>query len=284
MNPYKNLSCILITAITLFSCETKDEKANTPTPSKTGNVKFYFENVANVGTTTGRIILDNNENSTDSSSSLNSDALYTNAYGNELNINKVRYWVSNVVLYDSTFKAYAEPNSYHLIDLRKKDNVINEAFTVSGVPLGKYRKISFSIGVDPAQNYNITNLLGDLSPNVGMSWTLDTGYIFFKMEGRFKKSNGNYAYFSYHIGKDENYRIITLNLPEQIEIEEEGIPSIHLKNNILAIWGDGNNAASTIIDLNATNSIHGGVKATTMANNYTTAVFRVDHIHNYHHE
>lgn len=275
MKTIKIIYTLLIVTVLLNACTTKDKD---PKPAKTGMVNVFFDNKVWVDNQFKTIVFDNNTNANDTTTALAANAALSNAFGNELTINKLYYWVSKVQFTMEDGTVFKEKDSYHLIQL---DGSLNkQAFTVSGVPLGHITKITFSIGVDPEPNGNKDIIKGDLNPNIGMSWDWNTGYIFLKMEGRFKKSNGNFRYYRYHIGLNDNYKTLTLDLPEHLDVEESGILSIHLKNNALAVFGLNGVAGSTVLDLNTNHTIHmGGTRMTNAANNYAAAMFKVDHVH-----
>lgn len=120
---------------------------------------------------------------------------YLNAAGDSVNVTRFAYYVSNVVFVKSDGSAFAEPESYHLLD---HAGSATKGFTVANVPLGEYSSLSFLIGVDSLRNCSGAQS-GDLDPAKGMFWTWNSGYIFLKMEGRAPRSAGNKAY-TYHIG------------------------------------------------------------------------------------
>lgn len=273
------ISLIAFSILFLISC--KEEDKNEPKPAETGSVKLYFDTQILVDNVYSKLNLDNSGIAfTDTVSALSANA-YTNAAGNKYTVNQVRYWVSNVVLYTEDGKSYAEPNSYHLVEYTPTAS--KEAFTVSGVPVGHYTKISYSIGVDSVPNHDLTKKAGDLDEKIGMSWTWDTGYIFFKMEGRFERTNGSKGYYWYHIGLDGNYKTLTQDFPEHIVIEKSGIPSVHFKTNINAVFGLPSGASDTeVLDLNKVSAMHGGASMAKVAGNYTNAGFVIDHVHGAH--
>ncbi|GEP98503.1 MbnP family protein [Chitinophaga cymbidii] len=98
-----------------------------------------------------------------------------------------RYWISNVVLVRVDGSEYEVPASYYLIEELNKIAVQDGAFeypakkredvTLSDIPLGEYKAVRFSIGVDQQHNDNLALQAGELSQLNGMtnvSWMWHT--------------------------------------------------------------------------------------------------------------
>lgn len=268
----KSILAILSIAILFYSCEKSEEVK----PVETGSVSLYFDTQAIVGSNSAKLNLDNS-GVTDSTTALTNS--YTNAAGNKITINQVRYWVSNIVLTDVNGKKFAEPNSYHLIEYTPSS--VKEEIEISGIPTGSYSKISFSIGVDEGPNHSLAKKAGDLNETIGMSWTWNTGYIFLKMEGRYEKSAGKYGYYYLHIGTDANYKTLNFDLPENAEVVKTGAPNIHFKNNFLGVFGSSIVGAQNVDLKLGDNSMKGDGLPEKVATNYSllNAVFSLDHVH-----
>ncbi len=274
-NKMKNTFLIISILVTYWSC-TKDTKKDDPKPTDTGKVSLYFDTQTLKEGVYTKLNLDNS-GIKDSTTALTN--IYTNAAGNKITINSVRYWISNIVLTDSLGKSFSEPNSYHLIEYTPKS--IKEDIEITGVPVGSYSKISYSIGVDEIRNHDLTKKTGDLSETIGMSWTWNTGYIFMKMEGRFEISTGKYGYYSYHIGLDANYKTLTFDLPENTKVVKTGSPELHFKNNFLGVFGS-IGAETNVLDLKVSNSpMVDAALASKIADNYAqkNGVFLLHHVH-----
>jgi len=97
-----------------------------------------------------------------------------------IKISELNYYVTNVTL---TTEANTKVNlkNYDLVSYNPNQptNII-----VSGIPAGKYKSVTFLVGVDSVRNSSGLQT-GALDPANGMFWTWNTGYIFFKVRGRF---------------------------------------------------------------------------------------------------
>lgn len=128
---------------------------------------------------------------------------YITAANDTVNVENLRYYLSNITLKNA---AGAETNlkNYFLVDPKaNKNNSIN----LLDIKAGNYTEISFLLGVDSVTNFSgVGN--GDLDPGYGMYWTWNTGYIFFRLNGR-TPSNKTY---SFDLGGNQNLVKITLPL------------------------------------------------------------------------
>ena len=163
------------------------------------------------------------------------DSTYTNSFGEEYSISKLRYYVTNIELQKANIP-FEVKNSYHLIDESKAESqVINLS-----IPEGAYEDISFLIGVDSLHNVSGAQT-DDLDPAKDMFWTWNSGYVMAKMEGNSPASKLVNNKFEYHIGGFSGpYNVlkkIPLNFPGKSFYFDEGKSySIIIDANINAWW------------------------------------------------
>lgn len=179
---------------------------------------------------------------------------YVNANGDTYSVESLKYYISNVILTNTDSSTYTVPNSYYLIDN------ISETVTIANVPTGSYSKITMSIGVDNTANLS-TAQTGDLDPNNNMAWSWDTGYKFLLFEGRYTSKNKTEGTFTFHVGKNANYKI--LNFDKNLTLANASTTSIDFFANVQEIFTN-----PTSIDLETTNVSH-GENGATIANNYS---------------
>ena len=89
--------------------------------------------------------------------------------GSPLTFTKFRYWFSNLVLVGDGIDDYALPDSYFLIEQTRDNSRLR--LDLEGVPTGTYSGLRFSVGVDSDHNHSLDTLAGELSADVGMSWS-----------------------------------------------------------------------------------------------------------------
>jgi len=186
---------------------------------------------------------------------------YKNPFGENMIINRFRYYVSNIVLIDNANKKHVLPNEYYLID---EADSASKIVTIKS-PVATIKRIEFLLGVDSIRNVSGVQT-GTLDPMKGMFWTWNTGYIFAKLEGTSDSSHAAAHAFSYHIGgykPGENAaRKIVLNLPSANEHPSNIIISANINQ-----WFQ----STTNVHIAQTPVCHStGTLALQIADNYST--------------
>ncbi|MBY0244036.1 MAG: hypothetical protein K2Q03_01135 [Sphingobacteriaceae bacterium] len=202
------------------------------------------------------------------------------------NFKKFRYWVSNLVLINEKGEEYKVPNAYYLIeenDVIDLTGVITdvpttiypankrEDITLNNIPVGNYKSIKFSIGVEKKYNDNLTLQAGELNQVNGMvnvSWMWLTSYIFTSTTGKVTEG-GTTKDIAIETGLNDNYKTISLDFAAPVRISS-------LKNTSIILNAD---VAKSIegLDIISNPSVGGSTAAlmTIVANNYATKVFSV---------
>ena len=187
--------CLIAAFSFLIACDDDTED------TRTGELIFKFENKVN------RIPLVMN------------NGRYTNAFVDTFIVTTINYYISNIILEkensDGSIYYYVVPKeeSYFLI---RGNESASRTFTLSNIPVGQYTGVSFMVGVDSTKSTaDIEERTGVLDPieNDDMYWTWNSGYIFFKLEGRSPQApevNGQQL-FRYHIGGFGGYDGETFN-------------------------------------------------------------------------
>lgn len=122
---------------------------------------------------------------------------YITKQGDTLSFDRLRFYVSSLVLTMQSGEKYVEPNSFHLIDAEEPATL---SLHLKNIPAGRISSLSFNIGVDSATSVSGA-MGGDLDPVKGMYWAWNSGYINAKLEGHIKTFNGKKSEpFEFHIG------------------------------------------------------------------------------------
>ena len=211
---------------------------------------------------------------------------YTNASGESFNVSKLKYYVSNFVLTksDGTVYTVLQDSCYFLID--EEDESTHEPLL--SVPEGEYKTLQFTVGVDSVRNtMDLSRRTGNLDPTAtgaDMYWTWNSGYIFFKMEGKSPASTLADSAFAYHIGGFGGYSSATINNIKTVTLDltARGVPrvksgkatNIHLMVDIMKLF-----AGSTNLSIAAHPVVMFDPFSVNIANNYAT-MFRHDHTEN----
>ena len=149
------------------------------------------------------------------------DKIYTNAFGENFSISKLKYYISNIrIVGDTTghsqsidhFSKKFFPNAKEeinrqldqfksnifLIDASGQNNIYISKPSLNIIALTDL-KLEFWVGVDSILNCSGAQE-GALDPLNDMFWTWNNGYVNFKMEGESKNSRADKNRIEYHIG------------------------------------------------------------------------------------
>jgi hypothetical protein len=239
----------LLLLLLAAACHKKDDPVNTPA---TGNVTITIQNMCGTDPLTLNTVW------------------YKNANGDSIRISKFNYFISNIKLVKDDGSTFAEVESYHLI---QGDKESSKTFSISNVPFGTYKSMSFIIGVDSARNVSGAQT-GDLDPASGMFWDWNTGYVMAKMEAESPQAIQTGTSVIYHLGGyggDVNVlRTVSLQLPS-LTISKDKLPNLHMKADAME-WFKTPNLIK-VKDL----SVLAGKNAYFIADNYVD-MFSVDHV------
>jgi len=120
---------------------------------------------------------------------------YTNSFGEDFTVSKLKYYISNIALIDSNGALHKSPDSYFLFD-QGNPSSMNISFSDQ---IAAYKGIQFLIGVDSIRNVSGAQT-GALDPTNEMFWTWNSGYIMAKLEGSSSLSTLPDNRIEYHIG------------------------------------------------------------------------------------
>jgi len=164
------LVCLMFTVIAVFFIITSFSANDKYSSSKAGTVRIIFNNTAN-----GKPI------------SLR-DSLYSNYFGEQYSISKLKYYISNISIGNNIMEGY------YLMNAASGDS----SFDISCKP-GTYNNLEFLLGVDSIKNCSGAQT-GALDPMNDMFWTWNTGYVMFKMEGNSTASSSDLQRIEHHVG------------------------------------------------------------------------------------
>lgn len=214
---------ILLLVATVVSC-TKENPAPSPTPTtpETGNVVLTFYHAWG---------------STYEPFGIGQPMVHPGT-GEDITINLLKYYISNVKLNKADGSQYAQPESYHLVQL---DSGWLAEIVLTNIPVGEYTGITYTIGVDSTRNVSGVQE-GALSPSNGMFWSWNAGYIFVKAEGTSSQSPD--GEFKYHLGGySGEVNAIRTNTHTfggtPLQLVKNGEPSIQILVNAARFWHGG---------------------------------------------
>lgn len=130
---------------------------------------------------------------------------YATAAGHTYSVVNLKYYLSDIVLYDDNGGPFAFSN-VHLFDIHQAGT---ERIEIDNVPNGTYNVISFVFGLD--EGLNVDGGLENTLDNINMEWPIpgDQGYHYMKFEGRYDSLNtGVLRSYNVHTGAtlgNQNY-------------------------------------------------------------------------------
>jgi hypothetical protein len=270
------LSLLAIATLALSSCKKESTTPSDIDPNKKGKMGLHFDNRAG----SADLILNSQT--------------YLNALGQDLNISKFNYYISNIKLInkDGTTFTYPKNDSYFLI---KESNDSTQDIELENVPEGDYTGIVFTIGIDSLKNVSSlserekTPVLDPSTGGADMYWGWNTGYIFVKMEGissvaPIDTASGQHP-FMYHIGLYGGYQTPTINNIKEVSLSfgtsvasvrqaKTSAPEAHIFVDALKMLN-----GTTNIDIASSPAIMNSPYSANVANNYKE-MFTLDHVHN----
>lgn len=144
---------------------------------------------------------------------------YYTAQGDTFTITKFKYYLSNFSVVSETGENIRLSPEYFLVS---DDSAASKKIVLSGLPLGRFKAISFMIGIDSIMNCTGAQS-GALDPIYGMFWTWNSGYIMAKLEGTSPASRLPGHALQFHIGgyrgAHQSQRIVQLAAPFVVATE-----------------------------------------------------------------
>ena len=119
---------------------------------------------------------------------------FTNANGEEMSIEKLRYLISNI-RFEKPNGEMVNTSGYFLVDVTNDVNLIFQPYTP--IPKGEYTNVIFTFGFNNEDNYSETYT--DLN---SASWNvpdmLGGGYHYMQLEGKFTDNTTTDTGYAYH--------------------------------------------------------------------------------------
>ncbi|RFM36445.1 MbnP family protein [Chitinophaga silvisoli] len=148
---------------------------------------------------------------------------YYTAQGDTFTITKFKYYLSNFSFISETEENIRLSPEYFLVS---EDSAASKKVVLTGLPLGRYKAVSFMIGVDSIMNCTGAQS-GALDPIYGMFWTWNSGYIMAKLEGTSPASRVPDHSLQFHIGgyrgAHQSQRMVRLNAPFVVAAEKTAV-------------------------------------------------------------
>ena len=189
-----------------------------------------------------------------------SDSIFQVKDSGNLQIELVKFYISNIQFLKNEKVVLDEKNSFHLVDasIGKPHRILVE--TRKNLV---FDAITFYLGIDSLNNVSGA-IGGELDPTKGMYWTWQNGYINFKLEGKSNLCKTRNHSFQFHLGgyRQPFYNLQTVRLPIQKQ------NNINIKLDIKKIFNQ--------INLETQNSIMSPNKDAVMLSKILAGSFSID--------
>ena len=142
----------------------------------------------------------------------NADLVLEKTYGaDSLQITTLRFYLSNFRLLKGENVVWAEPKSYHLVDVESPNSTHFSLILPKNLD---FDALKCDLGIDSLTNTEGAKD-GDLDPTKGMYWAWQSGYINLKLEGISRLCPTRKNKFQFHIGGflGDDYALQTLDFP-----------------------------------------------------------------------
>jgi hypothetical protein len=144
---------------------------------------------------------------------LSIDSVYLNAYGQQLRIENIQFYLSNIYAHNGSDSTLLKQAFLFTLLEPKTLSLSVSPQTFSSLSFGVGVPANLNKNVDPS-NYANSNPLSVQGSN-GMFWYWNTGYIFTKVEGRYELTGTPNAplmdSYAFHLGDDPLYRVLNFN-------------------------------------------------------------------------
>lgn len=162
---------------------------------------------------------------------------YKNSFGEKFTPRSFKYYVSDIGFEDDSGKIHLVAAECFLVNEAEPES---KRIAVN-IPIGKYKKLSFILGVDSSRSVNGVQE-GALDPYHGMFWTWNTGYVGAKLEGVSPSSKMPQQLFQYDIGGfrtgQNSLRTISIPLDSNFNFKSDAKTLVRINVNVQN-WFDG---------------------------------------------
>jgi hypothetical protein len=261
---FSKIIVTLVLTTFLFSCSSDDPVEQLS--GQTGSLALKFDN--GVG---------------------NNDFLFNTTYnrsnGESFEISNLKYIISNVRLTDENGMEfmYPELDNAFIVSEANGNNAGEIFINLENVQAANYTSITFGVGIDQERFTKGAERQGhllDLAQEEGMMWSWASGYKFIRIDGTYSNANVNDQPLNIHMGSVgtslDNYREVTLDLPNASRVRAEKNAQIHLKADIMKIF-EGNTSVNFG---DGYDQVHTNATTTPVIADNIATMFSVDHVHN----
>lgn len=210
---------------------------------------------------------------------------YNKSNGESYKLTALKYIISNVRVKDSKGNIFTYPteSNVFIVDEAKGNNAGEIFITLNNVAAADYTEVTFGIGIDQERYALGAEGQGDFlvqAQEAGMMWAWATGYRFMRFDGTYTDATVTDGALALHMGSVgtslDNYREVTLTLPNTVRVRENAQPEIHIEADISKVF-DGETSVNFV---DGYNQVHTNETTTPVIANNLKGIFEVHHVHN----
>lgn len=210
---------------------------------------------------------------------------FTKSNNESYQLTTLKYIISNVSLKDNDGNIYEYPTEKNvfIVDEADGNNAGEIYINLTDVDAGSYIAISFGVGIDQERFALGAEGQGDFlekAQEKEMMWSWATGYKFVRFDGTYATNSVSDEALNIHMGSVgttlDNYKEVTLILPNTIKVSSTTEPEIHIKADIAKVF-DGETSASFE---QGYNQVHTDPEQTAVIAENIANMFMVHHVHN----
>ncbi len=183
----------------------------------------------------------------------------------QVQVNNLRYYLSNFRFKTATGKAWAEPDSYHLVESGSDGKA---SLVLKSLPPNAYTSLEFYFGVDNGHN-NSLDWVGDLDPIKGMAWDWVTGYKFLLLEGN-SRNGALEKPLVWHVGLNSNFRRMNRSFASAAVKDGDT-----LRLNLVCPLDSLFMAPNSLLPLTNYPAMHGGATPAKVADNFAAGFLKI---------
>lgn len=256
----------LLLCISIISCSSDDDMSSEDLTGQKGTLSLKFDNGVGdqdfiFGTT------------------------YNKSNGESYKLETLKYIISNIRVKDEDGNIFMYPtaNNVFIVDEANGNNAGEIFITLNDIDAANYTEVTFGIGIDQDRFALGAEGQGEFlaeADNAGMLWSWATGYRFMRFDGTYSSSTVTDEPINIHMGSVgtslDNYREVTLPLPNTVRVRETTQPEIHIKADISKVF-DG---ITSINFADGYSQVHTSAETTPVIADNLKGIFEVHHVHN----
>lgn len=210
---------------------------------------------------------------------------YDKSANESYKLETLKYIISNIELTDADGATFMYPvdDNVFIVDEADGNNAGEIWITLEDIPAADYTKISFGVGIDQERYGQGAEGQGgflETAQDEEMLWSWATGFRFIRLDGVYSDNTVTDEALNIHMGSVgtslDNYREVSLDLPNTVLVRETTDPEVHIKADISKVF-DGQ---TSVTFSEGYSQVHTDETTTPIIADNVMGMFEVHHVHN----